>query len=80
MVSEVCSPSNGCIAGLSQLRISTGYAPLITEYIYFLLAKLAFHRQHPEFNGTGTIPPTATVLIVTRYIRVRGVHQFEVNQ
>lgn len=29
-----------------------GYGPLITEYIYFLLAKLAFHRQHPEFNGT----------------------------
>lgn len=29
-----------------------GYAPLITDYIYYLLAKLAFHRQHPEFNGT----------------------------
>ncbi|KAK8155255.1 ANTH domain-containing protein [Phyllosticta citrichinensis] len=29
-----------------------GYAPLISEYVYFLLAKLAFHRQHPEFNGT----------------------------
>jgi len=29
-----------------------GYGPLIQEYIYFLLAKLAFHRQHPEFNGT----------------------------
>jgi hypothetical protein len=29
-----------------------GYAPLISEYIYYLLAKLAFHRQHPEFNGT----------------------------
>ncbi|KAF2805233.1 ANTH domain-containing protein [Mytilinidion resinicola] len=29
-----------------------GYGPLISEYIYFLLAKLAFHRQHPEFNGT----------------------------
>lgn len=28
-----------------------GYQPLISEYIYFLLAKLAFHRQHPEFNG-----------------------------
>ena len=28
-----------------------GYGPLISEYIYFLLAKLAFHRQHPEFNG-----------------------------
>ena len=31
-----------------------GYAPLISEYIYYLLAKLAFHRQHPEFNGTAT--------------------------
>ncbi|KAL7271549.1 sla2 Src-like adaptor 2 [Rhizina undulata] len=28
-----------------------GYGPLIREYIYFLLAKLAFHRHHPEFNG-----------------------------
>ena len=30
---------------------STGYGPLIREYVFFLLAKLAFHRQHPEFNG-----------------------------
>ncbi|KAF1992234.1 ANTH domain-containing protein [Aulographum hederae CBS 113979] len=29
-----------------------GYADLIQEYLDFLLAKLAFHRQHPEFNGT----------------------------
>lgn len=29
-----------------------GYGKLIEEYIYFLRAKLAFHRQHPEFNGT----------------------------
>ena len=28
-----------------------GYGPLIRDYVYFLLAKLAFHRQHPEFNG-----------------------------
>ena len=28
-----------------------GYGPLIREYVYFLLAKLLFHRQHPEFNG-----------------------------
>jgi huntingtin-interacting protein 1-related protein len=28
-----------------------GYGPLIREYVYFLLAKLSFHRQHPEFNG-----------------------------
>ncbi|KAF2198956.1 ANTH domain-containing protein [Delitschia confertaspora ATCC 74209] len=37
------------VAGGEGLR---GYGPLISEYIYFLLAKLAFHRQHPEFNGT----------------------------
>ncbi|KAH8662051.1 ANTH domain-containing protein [Xylariales sp. PMI_506] len=29
-----------------------GYSPLIREYVYFLLAKLSFHQQHPEFNGT----------------------------
>lgn len=29
-----------------------GYGKLIKEYIYLLRAKLAFHRQHPEFNGT----------------------------
>ncbi|KEY65852.1 hypothetical protein S7711_05858 [Stachybotrys chartarum IBT 7711] len=29
-----------------------GYAPLIREYVYFLLAKLSFHQTHPEFNGT----------------------------
>ncbi|EXJ81897.1 hypothetical protein A1O1_07962 [Capronia coronata CBS 617.96] len=28
-----------------------GYGPLIREYVFFLLAKLAFHRNHPEFNG-----------------------------
>jgi huntingtin-interacting protein 1-related protein len=22
------------------------------EYVYYLLAKLSFHQQHPEFNGT----------------------------
>ncbi|PSS12406.1 hypothetical protein M430DRAFT_107033 [Amorphotheca resinae ATCC 22711] len=29
-----------------------GYGPLIKEYVNFLLAKLAFHQQHPDFNGT----------------------------
>ena len=29
----------------------SGYGPLLRDYVYFLLAKLAFHRQHPEFNG-----------------------------
>jgi huntingtin-interacting protein 1-related protein len=29
-----------------------GYGPLIREYVYYLLAKLSFHQQHPDFNGT----------------------------
>lgn len=29
-----------------------GYAPLIKEYVSFLMAKLSFHSQHPDFNGT----------------------------
>ncbi|KAK0612653.1 ANTH domain-containing protein [Bombardia bombarda] len=29
-----------------------GYGPLIKEYVYYLLAKISFHRQHPAFNGT----------------------------
>lgn len=35
-------------AGVDGLR---GYGPLIREYVFFLLAKMAFHRQHVEFNG-----------------------------
>ncbi|KAK9478446.1 ANTH domain-containing protein [Lipomyces japonicus] len=31
---------------------SRGYGPLIREYVDFLLSKLRFHRNHPEFNGT----------------------------
>ncbi|EMC97884.1 hypothetical protein BAUCODRAFT_67645 [Baudoinia panamericana UAMH 10762] len=29
-----------------------GYQPLIQEYIFYLVSKLRFHRDHPEFNGT----------------------------
>lgn len=29
-----------------------GYGPLIGGYVDYLLAKLQFHRYHPEFNGT----------------------------
>ncbi|KAK9459953.1 ANTH domain-containing protein [Lipomyces oligophaga] len=29
-----------------------GYGPLIREYVDFLLSKLRFHKNHPEFNGT----------------------------
>ena len=34
-----------------RLMLDQGYGPLLREYVYFLLAKLAFHKQHPEFNG-----------------------------
>ncbi len=29
-----------------------GYGPLINEYVNFLLTKLTFHQQHPDFHGT----------------------------
>ncbi|MBE3044780.1 hypothetical protein IMZ48_19915 [Candidatus Bathyarchaeota archaeon] len=29
-----------------------GYGALISHYVDFLLKKLSFHQQHPEFNGT----------------------------
>jgi len=29
-----------------------GYGRLIQEYVFFLINKLTFHRNHPEFNGT----------------------------
>lgn len=28
-----------------------GYGQLIRAYVGFILAKLRFHRHHPEFNG-----------------------------
>ena len=37
------------------LTVETGYGPLLRDYVYFLLAKLAFHRQHPEFNGLASL-------------------------
>lgn len=30
---------------------SIGYGTLIRAYVEFLLAKLNYHRIHPEFNG-----------------------------
>jgi hypothetical protein len=41
-----------------------GYGPLIREYVYFLLAKLAFHRQHPEFNGMMSWIKSSCILLV----------------
>lgn len=29
-----------------------GYGTLIRNYVDLLLAKLQYHRDHPEFNGT----------------------------
>ena len=40
-----------CCAEEVRLTLDQGYGPLLREYVYFLLAKLAFHKQHPEFNG-----------------------------
>ena len=37
------------------LTAGAGYGPLLRDYVYFLLAKLAFHRQHPEFNGLDSL-------------------------
>ena len=33
------------------LTVVLGYGKLISEYVYLLLTKLQFHRQHPDFNG-----------------------------
>ena len=33
------------------LTMRIGYSPLLREYVHYLRAKLAFHQQHPEFNG-----------------------------
>lgn len=45
------SLSRGMVGGIGGEGLR-GYAPLIKEYIFFLLSKLRFHREHPEFNGT----------------------------
>lgn len=29
-----------------------GYGQLIQEHVFYLVSKLKFHRDHPEFNGT----------------------------
>ncbi|KAI8853089.1 I/LWEQ domain-containing protein [Chytridium lagenaria] len=33
-------------------RSTMGYGSLITSYVQFLVAKLDYHRQHPEFSGS----------------------------
>jgi len=49
---------------LSNLTINIGYGPLLREYVYFLLAKLAFHRQHPEFNGKSSPGDQSTLILI----------------
>ncbi|CAK3790716.1 SLA2 Src like adaptor 2 [Lecanosticta acicola] len=43
--------SRGMVGGIGGEGLR-GYAPLIQEYIFYLVSKLKFHREHPEFNGT----------------------------
>ncbi|KXT04234.1 hypothetical protein AC579_8341 [Pseudocercospora musae] len=43
--------SRGMVGGIGGEGLR-GYAPLIQEYIFYLVSKLNFHREHPEFNGT----------------------------
>ncbi|GAB7353610.1 hypothetical protein MBLNU459_g4027t1 [Dothideomycetes sp. NU459] len=38
--------------GASDGQGMRGYGPLISEYVFYLIAKLQFHKNHPEFNGT----------------------------
>lgn len=41
-----------CTHGFLRRRPAfTGYAALIRAYVATVLAKLRFHRHHPEFNG-----------------------------
>ena len=40
------------VGGITAADGRGGYSPLIQEYIFFLISKLGFHRNHPEFNGT----------------------------
>ena len=65
----------------SYADIMLGYGPLLRDYVYFLLAKLAFHRQHPEFNGTRSLPlaNNGNGLFRSRIVRIRGVYKFEVH-
>ena len=55
------------------LIVGEGYGPLLREYVYFLLAKLAFHRQHPEFNGKSPEENLFTEIL----IRHAGLFEYE---
>lgn len=40
-----------CMRQHGSITLGYGYGPLIQAYCEFLLAKLEFHRTHPEFTG-----------------------------
>lgn len=42
---------DNCLRVHGGVNLGFGYGPLIQAYIEFLLAKLEFHRTHPEFTG-----------------------------
>ena len=42
---------DSCLRIHGSVNLGFGYGPLIQAYIEFLLAKLEFHRTHPEFTG-----------------------------
>jgi ANTH domain len=48
---ETMSPALAKVGPYTDRDLFLGYGPLIREYVYFTLAKLTFHRHHPEFNG-----------------------------
>lgn len=49
---ESLSRGIGGGGSLGQDSFGRGYGTLIQEYVFFLIQKLGFHRNHPEFNGT----------------------------
>ncbi|KAK3679612.1 sla2 Src-like adaptor 2 [Vermiconidia calcicola] len=51
-VSWLESLTRGLVGGVGGQDGMRGYAPLIQEYIHYLVSKLRFSRDHPEFNGT----------------------------
>ncbi|OQO00693.1 hypothetical protein B0A48_13183 [Cryoendolithus antarcticus] len=51
-VSWLESLMRGTSGGVMGSDGARGYGPLIQEYIFYLVSKLQFHRNHPEFNGT----------------------------
>ncbi|EEP75610.1 SLA2 protein [Uncinocarpus reesii 1704] len=57
-----------------------GYGPLIREYVFYLESKLAFHRQHPEFNGECPVSNLSTATISELCINVERLGLFEYEE